>query len=191
MSQIPYQLSDANNRTTAESTTVNFLPSTTNPTNIAVANLMDIDDDLHANNTTNGFSNHGTVTHPSTTTSSSNQISNGHSVFDDDSSTNLVVENSLNSNGCQAKTTEIVDGMDYDGCCDSSHAMDIETTSDVQKKSNSNDNDQLLVRILQFGRELHALKQQLTTEYGENPLNDKMLQVCLFFLQTLFNSLFL
>ncbi len=37
--------------------------------------------------------------------------------------------------------------------------------------------DQLLVRILQFGKELHALKQQLHNEYGENAQNDKMLQV--------------
>jgi len=36
--------------------------------------------------------------------------------------------------------------------------------------------DQLLVRILQFGKELHALKQQLNIEYGENAQNDKMLQ---------------
>ena len=37
--------------------------------------------------------------------------------------------------------------------------------------------DELLVRILQFGKELHALKQQLHHEYGENAQNDKMLQV--------------
>jgi hypothetical protein len=95
----------------------------TNP----VPNLMDIDDDLYGNTTSNGFVNHGTV-------------SNGHALFDD------------NSNGA-----EKLDPME----CDLNH---IET------------DDQLLVRILQFGKELHALKQQLHNEYGENIQNDKMLQ---------------
>jgi hypothetical protein len=58
--------------------------------------------------------------------------------------------------------------MDYDGITDSNRKMDIESTSS---------DDQLLVRILQFGKELHALKQQLNTEYGESTQNDKMLQV--------------
>ena len=48
------------------------------------------------------------------------------------------------------------------------HAMEIE---------NHHDDYPLLARILQFGRELHTLKQQLTLEYGENPQNEKMLQV--------------
>ncbi|CAF5111026.1 unnamed protein product, partial [Rotaria socialis] len=55
--------------------------------------------------------------------------------------------------------------------------MDMETmSSDVQRKPTRKEDDQLLVRILQFGRELHALKQQLTIEHGENQQNDKMLQ---------------
>jgi len=108
--------------------------------NNTVPNLMDIDDDLYGNSTSNGFTNnHGTV---------SNSMSNGHSLLDDDSN--------LNSNGA-----EKLDQMEYD----LNHKMDIET------------DDQLLVRILQFGKELHALKQQLHTEYGENTQNDKMLQV--------------
>jgi hypothetical protein len=140
---------------------VNSLPS-----NNVVANLMDIDDDLYGNSTTNGFSNHGTVSHPSTT----NQISNGHSLLDDDDD-----NKNTNSNGCSktTTTTEILDGMEYDGNGDSTRITDMETTlSDGQKED-----DQLLVRVLQFGRELHALKQQLNTEYGENTQNDKILQV--------------
>lgn len=119
---------------------------------------MDIDDDLYGNSTTNGFSNHGTVTNSSsTTTTTANQISNGHSLLDDDSNTN--------SNGCSLKTP---DNMEHDGINDSNHKMDIESSSS---------DDQLLIRILQFGKELHALKQQLHIEYGENIQNDKMLQV--------------
>jgi hypothetical protein len=171
-------LSESNNHPT----TVNSLPSNTN-TN-AVVNLMDIDDNPHSNNTVNGFSNHGTVTHSSSSSTSSssttttNQISNGHSLLDDDSN-NLVVDHNTNSNGCSKKTTDILDGMEYDGYTDSTHTMDMETTisSDVQKKSTRKEDDQLLIRILQFGRELHALKQQLTVEHGDNQQNDKMLQV--------------
>ena len=148
---------------------------------------MDIDDNPHSNNTTNGFSNHGTVTQstssPSsssttnTTNSTTNQISNGHSLLDDDSN-NLVVDHTANSNGCTKKTTDSLDGMEYDGYADSTHTIDMETmSSDVQKKPSTKEDDQLLIRILQFGRELHALKQQLTAEHGDNPQNDKMLQV--------------
>jgi hypothetical protein len=146
---------------------------------------MDIDDNPHSNNTTNGFSNHGTVTQSSSSSSSSasssttttNQISNGHSLLDDDSN-NLVVEHTTNSNGCTKKTTDILDGMEYDGYADSTHTIDMEImSSDVQKKPSAKEDDQLLIRILQFGRELHALKQQLTSEHGDNAQNDKMLQV--------------
>jgi hypothetical protein len=142
---------------------------------------MDIDDNLHSNNTANGFSNHGTVTHSPSSSSSStltNQISNGHLLLDDDSN-NLVVDHNSNSNGCSKKSTDILDGMEHDGYTDSTHTMDMESTtsSDVQKKSTIKQDDQLLIRILQFGRELHALKQQLTAEHGDNQQNDKMLQV--------------
>jgi hypothetical protein len=146
---------------------------------------MDIDDNPHSNNTTNGFSNHGTVTQSSsssssstTTTTTTNQISNGHSLLDDDSN-NLVVDHTTNSNGCTKKSTDILDGMEYDGYTESTHTIDMETTlsSDVQKKPIIKEDDQLLIRILQFGRELHALKQQLTAEHGDNQQNDKMLQV--------------
>lgn len=135
--------------------------NTTVNSNNTVANLMDIDDDLYGSITTNGFSNHGTVSHlPSTTI---NQITNGHSLLDDDSH-----ENNTNSNGCSTKTTENLDKMDDDGINDSNHKMDIESIAV---------DDQLLVRILHFGKELHTLKQQLNNEYGENAQNDKMLQV--------------
>ncbi|CAF0744826.1 unnamed protein product [Rotaria sordida] len=175
LSEIPCQSSESNSHTT----TVNSVPSNTN-TNVVV-NLMDIDDNHQDNNTANGFSNHGTVSHPhpssSSSSSSTNQISNGHSLLDDDNN-NLVVDNNMNSNGCSTKSTDILDGMEYDGYTDSIHTMDMETTisSDVQKKSTTKEDDQLLVRILQFGRELHALKQQLTIEHGDNQQNDKLLQ---------------
>ncbi|CAF1076674.1 unnamed protein product [Adineta steineri] len=147
--------SNTNNNDVSEeiNSTVNLLPS-----NNIVTNLMDMDDDLSGNSTTNGFSNHGTV--------SANQISNGHSLLDDDNN------NNINSNGCSIKTTEVLDGMDCDGNGNLTHTMDVEATlSDGQKED-----DQLLIRILQFGRELHALKQQLSVEYGENTQNDKTLQ---------------
>ncbi|CAF1382552.1 unnamed protein product [Rotaria sp. Silwood1] len=151
-------------------TTVNPLPSHNN-----VTHLMDIDDEHHANNTTNGFSNNGTVSSSSSSSASSssstNQISNGHSLFDDDSN-NLIIDKNTNSNEYLAKSTETFDRMECDGINDSNHTMDIEgDSSDVQKKD-----DQLLIKILQFGRELHALKQQLNNEYGENTQHDKMLQ---------------
>lgn len=41
----------------------------------------------------------------------------------------------------------------------------------------SNGDDELLIRILQFGKELHALKQDLNHDFGDNPQNDKILQV--------------
>jgi hypothetical protein len=148
-------------------TTVNSLPS-----NNVVANLMDIDDDLYGNSTTNGFTNHGTVSHSSSSTTTTNQIANGHSLLDDDSN-NEILDKNANSNGCSIKTTENFDKMEYDGINDSNHKMDIESTTY---------DDQLLVRILQFGKELHALKQQLNTEYGENAHNDKMLQVEILFI---------
>jgi hypothetical protein len=132
---------------------------------------MDIDDDLYGSSTTNGFSDHGTVSHPSSSTT--NPISNGHSLLDDDSN-NINIDKNPNSNGCSTKPTEILDGMEYDGIGESNHTMDIEAnSSDVQKKD-----EQLLIKILHFGRELHALKQQLNIEFGENTQNDKMLQVC-------------
>ena len=123
-------------------------PNTTVTANNTVPNLMDIDDDLYGPSTSNGFANHGTVAH-----SSNNPISNGHSLIDED--------NNLNSNGCSG---EKLDSMDHDGM------------NDGNTESNPID-DQLLVRILQFGKELHALKQQLHNEYGENTQNEKMLQV--------------
>jgi Ran-binding protein 9/10 len=54
------------------------------------------------------------------------------------------------------------------------HQMDVESHS---SELSSKENNQLLARILQFGRELHALKQQLTNDCGENSQNEKMLQV--------------
>lgn len=91
----------------------------------------------------------GFANHGTVVHSSTNPISNGHTLIDD--------ETNLNSNGC---ANEKLDSMDHDG----------------NTQSNSID-DQLLVRILQFGKELHALKQQLHNEYGENTQNEKMLQV--------------
>lgn len=128
---------------------------------------MDIDDDLYGNSTTNGFTNHETVSNSSTTT---NQILNGHSLLDDD---NIIIDKTTNNNGSSTKTKDILDGMDCDGNGNSTHTVDMETTlTDGQKED-----DQLLLRILQFGRELHALKQQLNTEHGENTQHDKSLQV--------------
>lgn len=136
------------------------------PSNNIVANLMDIDDDLYGNTTTtNGVTNNGTVPHSTT------QIPNGHSlVDDDDNNNNIILDKNINSNGC---STKIVDGMECDGNGDLSHTMDMETTvTDAQKQD-----EQLLLKILQFGRDLHTLKQQLSAEYGENSQNDKILQV--------------
>ncbi|CAF0921558.1 unnamed protein product [Adineta steineri] len=165
-----------NNESNNHTTTVNSLPSNTNPN--AVVNLMDIDDNLHNNNNTaNGFSNnHGTVSHSDSSTT--NQITNGHLQLDNNNSNNLVIDHNKNSNGCSTKSTDNLDGMEHDGCLDSTHTMDMETTmsSDVQNKSTIKEDDQLLIRILQFGRELHALKQQLIAEHGDNQQNDKMLQ---------------
>ncbi|CAF2562292.1 unnamed protein product [Rotaria sp. Silwood2] len=166
--------SSANNNESSQEiiTTVNSLPTYNN-----VTNLMDIDDEIHANNTTNGFSNHGTVSSSSSSSSSSsassstNQISNGHLLFDDDSN-NLIIDKNTNSNGCLTKSTETFDRMECDGINDLNHTMDIEKdSSDVQEKD-----DQLLVKILQFGRELLALKQQLNNEHGDNTQHDKILQ---------------
>ncbi|CAF1591781.1 unnamed protein product, partial [Adineta ricciae] len=138
-----------------------------------VANLMDVDDSLSSNNTANGFSNHGTVNQSPSTT---NQISNGHTSIDNDNA-NQLTDGTVNSNGCSGKSTDILDGMEHDGCIDSINTIDMDTTSsDVQKKSIEKDDDQLLMRILQFGRELHALKQHLVAEHGENSHNDKILQ---------------
>jgi len=55
------------------------------------------------------------------------------------------------------------------------HTMEVEHNHDHRNDQDDEDYP-LLGRILQFGRELHTLKQQLTLEYGENPQNDKMLQ---------------
>lgn len=157
----------------AGSSEANHLPLSNTNSN-AVVNLMDVDENPHSNATsiTNGFSSHGTVTRPSPP-STTNQISNGHTPADNDST---------NSNGCSTKATDTLDGMEHDGCVDAAHTMDTDagTCPDVQTKSigNSNDDDQqLLVQILQFGRELHALKQQLAAEHGDNQHNDKILQV--------------
>lgn len=141
----------------------------THPTTNPIVNLMDIDD--NHSSATNGYNHHGTVTTESS-------ISNGHSLLDDDS-TNLVVEHNSNTNGYSKKSSDHLDGMDEDGYQDGTHQMEMDAngSSDVQKNSTKKDDDQLLVRILQFGRELHALKQQLTAEHGENPQNDKLLQV--------------
>lgn len=111
-------------------------------------NQMDIDDNSA---TKNGFSNNGTVT------------SNGHTSTDSTNSNNLPVETNSNSNGTTKKSLDGLDGMEYDGITETSTTM--------------KDEDRLLIRILQFGRELHALKQQLTIDYGENSQHDKMLQV--------------
>lgn len=135
-------------RSSANNTELTQNTSIESHSNNTVPNLMDIDDDLYGPSTSNGFANHGTVAH-----SSGNSISNGHSLIDDG--------NNLNSNGC---TSDKLDSMDHDGM------------NDGNTELNSMD-DQLLVRILQFGKELHALKQQLHNEYGENTQNDKMLQV--------------
>jgi hypothetical protein len=124
---------------------------------------MDIDDTPSSTNTTNGFTHHETTS----------QSANGHSLLHDDSN-NLVIDHSTNSNGHATKTIDLLDGMEHDGFSEATAAIDVETT---RKKSTSSDDDQLLIRILQFGRELHALKQQLIAEHGENQQNDKMLQV--------------
>ena len=129
---------------------------------------MDIDDNPTSTNTTNGFNHHESVS----------QSANGHSLLDDDANT-LVIDHSTNSNGHARKSVDLLDGMEHDGYSDASATIDVDTngSSDTRKKSISNDDDQLLIRILQFGRELHALKQQLIAEHGENQQNDKMLQV--------------
>lgn len=154
---------------TSESSNSHSATTNSNP----VVNLMDVDDNVSSNNTANGFSNHGTVNQSPSTT---NQISNGHTSIDNDNA-NQITDGIVNSNGCSGKSTDILDGMEHDGCIDSTHTMDMETTSsDVQKKSIGKDDDPLLMRILQFGRELHALKQHLIAEHGENSHNDKILQ---------------
>ncbi|CAF3007529.1 unnamed protein product [Rotaria socialis] len=142
-------------------TTVNSLPS----------HHMDVDDELNGNSITNGFSNHETVSSSSSSSCSINQISNGHSLLDDDSN-NLTTDKTSISNGYLTKSTENLDTMECDGISESNHTMHVEdTSSDVQKKD-----DEILIKILQFGRELHTLKQQLNIEYGENLQHDKILQ---------------
>ena len=136
---------------------------------------MDIDDNLHGTNTANGFSHHGTVSHSQNAAHSSTTISNGHSLLDDERTT-PVIDHTSTRNGNSTKSTDLLDTMDYDGHTDATHTMDMEST-DEQKCSTSKEDYQLLLRILHFGRELHALKQQLTAEHGDNPQNDKMLQV--------------
>lgn len=128
---------------------------------------MDIDENPSNHNTANGFTNHGTVN------SSNNSVSNGHS------QSNEANHHSSTSNGCKKKTNETLDGMEDEEYTDANHSTDMETTqsADVQKKCSIKDENQLLIRILQFGRELHALKQQLTVEHGDNQQHDKMLQV--------------
>lgn len=158
--------SESNNH----STTVNSLPS--NSHSQAVVNLMDIDDNPSNHNTANGFTNHGTVN------STNNSVSNGHSQSNEVNH-HLTTDHSSASNGCKKKSSETLDGMEDEGYSDANHTTDMETTqsTDVQKKSPTKEEDQLLIRILQFGRELHALKQQLTIEHGDNQQHDKILQV--------------
>lgn len=136
---------------------------------------MDVDDTLN-NNATNGFSNHGTVSSSSSASSSMNPISNGHSLLDDDSNC-LSTEKTTMSNGCLTKSTETLERMECDGLNDADHATENEINSSTIKND-----DEVLTKILQFGRELHALKQQLILEYGENSQHDKMLQVDIFYL---------
>ncbi|CAF4477668.1 unnamed protein product, partial [Rotaria magnacalcarata] len=157
------QYSNGTNNELSEeiNTTVNSLPS----------HHMDVDDELNGNSITNGFSNHETVS-SSSSSLSMNQISNGHSLLDDDSN-NLIIDKTSTSNGCLTKSTENLDTMECDGINELDHAIHMEdTSSDVQKKD-----DEILIKILQFGRELHTLKQQLNIEYGENLQHDKILQV--------------
>lgn len=96
---------------------------------------------------------------PSTSNGFTNHGTVGHSSNNLISNGHTLIDNesNVNSNGC---ANDKLDSMDHDG-----NTMD----------------DQLLVRILQFGKELHALKQQLHNEYGENAQNEKMLQVKSFF----------
>lgn len=129
---------------------------------------MDIDDEYHSNNATNGFINHETVLFSSMTI----RISNGHSLLDDDNNNNLIIlDQNTNNNGCLIlESAEMCDGME---CDDNNHTMNIETNSyDVQKRD-----DQILIRILQFDRKLHVLKQQSHIEYAKkNVQHDKLLQ---------------
>ncbi|CAF0743277.1 unnamed protein product [Didymodactylos carnosus] len=136
-------------QTSADNTTVN---STT------VANLMDIDD-LPAT-ATNGFS---TRTVPTT-------MSNGlnHSLLGDEHMDNTNQNNGYTGGGQNDDEDDDV----YDSC--QTH-MDLNATNHTSETKHSPDDD-LLYRILQFGRELYTLKQQLTTEYGENLAHDKILQ---------------
>ena len=67
----------------------------------------------------------------------------------------------------------MINRIEHDRIPHSSHRIieSNEILSDVKH------NDEQLLRILQFGRELHALKQQLINEYGENVQHDKLLRV--------------
>lgn len=178
-SNSPYTAGRTNphNNTNGTNNNVNQRRSSTNEssessTTHPIVNLMDIDD--NHSNATNGYNHHAT------NNVSDSSIANGHSLLDDNR-TNLVSDHNSNTNGYSKKSADLIDGIDDDGFHDGTHQMDMDasTLSDVQKKSTKtdDDDDELLIRILQFGRELHALKQQLTAEHGENPHNDKLLQV--------------
>ena len=133
-----------------------------------ITDLMDIDDDDDDDDNNNNQ-----------TTRYSKIISNGFTHHtqtmlnaDGDVSFKESLSNNNSVNGYLVNTTT-VDGIDSDAHDETVHKMDTVSTSESGYK----DEYLLLSRILQFGRELHTLKQQLTSEYGENSQNDKMLQV--------------
>lgn len=146
-----------------------MLPSTN-----VVDHSMDMGDDAYTTSVTNGFNNQGTVSSSSSSSSlTTNLVPNGHSLLGDDSN-NPLADTTTSSNECLTKSAEVLNGMECDSSIsDSNNTMDVEVdSSDVHKID-----DQRLLKILQFGRELHSLKQQLNLEYGESPQHDKMLQV--------------
>ena len=145
-------------RSSANNTELSQETNTTLSSQNLVTHLMDIDNEYHSNNATNGFINHETVLFSSMTI----RISNGHSLLDDDNNNNLIIlDQNTNNNGCLIlESAEMCDGME---CDDNNHTMNIETNSyDVQKRD-----DQILIRILQFDRERHVLKQQSHIEYAK------------------------
>jgi hypothetical protein len=139
---------------------------------------MDIDDDSsnHRNHTTNGLNTYEKVASHSSTTST-NTISNGHALVVNDR-TEHEHRNGYSNIPLAAAAVNRVEQINDRNQHDIIQTMDIESiSSHADKCTSTNDDHQLLARILRFGRELHTLKHQLTIDSGENAQNDKMLQV--------------
>jgi hypothetical protein len=158
--------------------------STTNSMSNPVMNLVDMDDDFPGTVIANGCNHHQIVSHCQNPLLVDAVTVNGHSLLTD-SSNDRAMDCATNNNVHSIKSIDVADGMEHDGDANTTQLIDMDATasSDVQKKSTNDDHttthddNQLLFRILQFGRELHALKQQLTVDDRENQHYDKLLQV--------------